>query len=180
MLHVCRLTTGTEHLVACRHVRVLSASCMDLRRKDETHAKSVSAPTDRDMGLNHLYDRLTAAEHRENQGYTSFDDFLMALKQSKRKNIRQERKHVAASGLRLERLRGSDLKPAVWDTFYRFYRNTTGAALSPPADHAEVWNACAFLPDPEADRGIMRCAVIMHSVRHPLCWCRCQQQPLES
>ena len=35
---------------------------------------------------------------RENRGYASFDDFLMALKQSKRKNIRQERKHVAASG----------------------------------------------------------------------------------
>ena len=51
----------------------------------------------------------------------------MALKQSKRKNIRQERKHVAASGLRLERLRGADLKPAHWDAFYRFYRNTTGA-----------------------------------------------------
>ena len=53
----------------------------------------------------------------------------MALKQSKRKNIRQERKHVAASGLRLERLRGADLKPAHWDAFYRFYRNTTGAQL---------------------------------------------------
>ncbi len=69
---------------------------------------------------------------RENRGYTSFDDFLMALKQSKRKNIRQERKHVAASGLRLERLRGADLKPAHWDAFYRFYRNTTGANTSPP------------------------------------------------
>ena len=68
-----------------------------------------------------------SASRRENRGYTSFDDFLMALKQSKRKNIRQERKHVAASGLRLERLRGADLKPAHWDAFYRFYRNTTGA-----------------------------------------------------
>ena len=55
----------------------------------------------------------------------------MALKQSKRKNIRQERKHVAASGLRLERLRGAELTPAIWDAFYRFYRNTTGATLHP-------------------------------------------------
>ena len=51
----------------------------------------------------------------------------MQLKQSKRKNIRQERKHVAAAGLRIERLRGGDLKPAHWDAFYQFYRNTTGA-----------------------------------------------------
>lgn len=50
----------------------------------------------------------------------------MSIKQSKRKNIRQERKHVAAAGLRVERLRGADLKAAHWDAFYQFYRNTTG------------------------------------------------------
>jgi uncharacterized protein len=32
--------------------------------------------------------------HWENCGYSSFDDFLMALRQSKRKSIRQERKKV--------------------------------------------------------------------------------------
>lgn len=64
---------------------------------------------------------------RENDGYRTFDDFLMSLKQSKRKNIRQERKHVAAAGLRIERLRGADLKPVHWDAFFQFYRNTTGA-----------------------------------------------------
>lgn len=62
---------------------------------------------------------------RENQGYSSFEDFLAALKQSKRKNVRQERKAVAAAGLRLRRLTGDDLTPGVWDRFYEFYQNTT-------------------------------------------------------
>lgn len=67
----------------------------------------------------------TCACRRENQGYSSFEDFLAALKQSKRKNVRQERKAVAAAGLRLRRLTGDDLTPGVWDRFYEFYQNTT-------------------------------------------------------
>ena len=62
--------------------------------------------------------------HWENRNYADFNDFLMALKQSKRKNIRQERKRVAAAGVRLERLSGADLTPAVWDRFYEFYLDT--------------------------------------------------------
>ncbi len=48
---------------------------------------------------------------------------------------------MAASGLRLERLRGADLKPAHWDAFYRFYRNTTGARL-----HAQQQLTCGAQP----------------------------------
>lgn len=40
--------------------------------------------------------------------------------------MRQERKAVAAAGLRLRRLTGDDLTPRVWDRFYEFYQNTTG------------------------------------------------------
>ena len=39
----------------------------------------------------------------------------------------QERKAIQKEGLRLARLTGADLTPAVWDQFYRFYRNTTGS-----------------------------------------------------
>lgn len=38
----------------------------------------------------------------------------------------QERKGVMNEGLKLRRLSGDDLTPAVWDQFYTFYRNTTG------------------------------------------------------
>ncbi|VAH48052.1 unnamed protein product [Triticum turgidum subsp. durum] len=54
-----------------------------------------------------------------------FDDFLMDLKQPKRKNIRQERKKIPAQNLKMKRLRGDEIKSSHWDTFYRFYRNTT-------------------------------------------------------
>jgi predicted N-acyltransferase len=64
------------------------------------------------------------------QGYATFEDFLMSLKQSRRKNVRQERKRVVADGLRLRRLSGDDLRPHHWDSFYDFYINTTGGAPS--------------------------------------------------
>ncbi|KAK9828324.1 hypothetical protein WJX74_008746 [Apatococcus lobatus] len=63
--------------------------------------------------------------HWQNNGYSTFDDFLMDMKQSKRKNVRQERKHVHNSGLKIERLTGDALKPHHWDAFYGFYINTS-------------------------------------------------------
>jgi predicted N-acyltransferase len=62
--------------------------------------------------------------HWHNRGYATFDDFLGALKSSKRKTIRKERARVAEQGLALEVLTGDQLTPGVWDTFYPFYRNT--------------------------------------------------------
>ena len=41
----------------------------------------------------------------------------------------QERKKAAQEGLRFLRLTGADLQPKHWDSFYRFYRNTTGTWL---------------------------------------------------
>ncbi|KAL5993250.1 hypothetical protein ACLOJK_014173 [Asimina triloba] len=54
-----------------------------------------------------------------------FDEFLMDMKQSKRKNIRQERKKISAQNLTMKRLRGDEIKAKHWDSFYEFYRNTT-------------------------------------------------------
>lgn len=69
--------------------------------------------------------RIGIQYHWRNENYTSFDDFLMSLKQSRRKSIRQERKKVAANGLVIDRRRGSELKSSDWDAFYKFYINTT-------------------------------------------------------
>ena len=62
--------------------------------------------------------------HWHNRGYSSFDDFLATLKSSKRKTIRKERARIAEQGLALEILTGDALTPAIWDTFYPFYRST--------------------------------------------------------
>lgn len=59
-----------------------------------------------------------------NQQYRSFEDFLATLNSRKRKNLRKERARVADSGIRFARLRGAELTPQLWETFYGFYANT--------------------------------------------------------
>ncbi|KAK2993043.1 hypothetical protein RJ640_024917 [Escallonia rubra] len=63
--------------------------------------------------------------HWKNRNYKNFDEFLMDMKQSKRKNIRQERKKISTQNLTMKRLRGYEIKARHWDAFYDFYRNTT-------------------------------------------------------
>ncbi|KAG1672600.1 hypothetical protein FOA52_002080 [Chlamydomonas sp. UWO 241] len=62
--------------------------------------------------------------HWDNRNYSEFDNFLADLKQSKRKNIRQERKSVAKEDLIVRRLAGADITEAHWDAFYGFYTDT--------------------------------------------------------
>uniref|UniRef100_A0A6N2KEU7 Uncharacterized protein n=1 Tax=Salix viminalis TaxID=40686 RepID=A0A6N2KEU7_SALVM len=69
--------------------------------------------------------RIGMQYHWKNHNYKNFDEFLMDMKQSKRKNIRQERKKVITQNLNMKRLRGYEIKARHWDTFYSFYRNTT-------------------------------------------------------
>jgi predicted N-acyltransferase len=54
----------------------------------------------------------------------------MDMKQSKRKNIRQERKKIGTQNLKMRRLQGDDIKARHWDSFYDFYRNTTDNKFS--------------------------------------------------
>lgn len=69
--------------------------------------------------------RIGMQYHWKNRNYKSFDEFLMDMKQSKRKNIRQERKKIVQQNLTVKRLRGHEIKASHWDSFYKFYRNTT-------------------------------------------------------
>ena len=62
--------------------------------------------------------------HWRNAGYASFDDFLAALSQAKRKKIRQERRKVAETGVILTRLVGSEITERHWDFFHTCYKRT--------------------------------------------------------
>jgi predicted N-acyltransferase len=64
--------------------------------------------------------------HWENRDYADFDAYLAALKQSRRKSVRQERKSIRQQGLVVTRLRGSQITRRVWEQFFRFYMDTTG------------------------------------------------------
>lgn len=62
--------------------------------------------------------------HWHNRGYADFDAFLDALARKKRKNIRQERAHAAASGLTMEMRGGDTLSDAEWRQIHGLYELT--------------------------------------------------------
>jgi predicted N-acyltransferase len=70
--------------------------------------------------------------HWQNDGYTSFDEFLRRLSSSKRKNLRKERAAVTAEGVTFEWLSGRDITEAHWDIFFEFYMDTGGRKWGRP------------------------------------------------
>ncbi|MFZ3286479.1 MAG: GNAT family N-acetyltransferase, partial [Telluria sp.] len=70
--------------------------------------------------------------HWLNAGYRDFEQFLATLEHKKRKNIRAERRKVAAAGVTLRRVRGLDATPADWRLFNRCYQHTYAAHRSTP------------------------------------------------
>ncbi len=73
-----------------------------------------------------MMQRTTVQFHWKNTvpGYASFDDFLAALSQEKRKKIRQEQRRVETAGVRFRCVRGTDIAPADWAFFYQCYERT--------------------------------------------------------
>ena len=61
--------------------------------------------------------------HWLNRGYSTFDEFLAALKHSRRKSIRKERRE-ACRGLDVLALRGDEIGPDDWDAMWSFYQDT--------------------------------------------------------
>ena len=70
--------------------------------------------------------------HWTNAGFRDFDDFLATMNHAKRKNIRQERHKLAATGISFRRLVGSDIKPVHWAFFFHCYAKTYGEHHSTP------------------------------------------------
>ena len=62
--------------------------------------------------------------HWENQDWHDFSDFLGAMSSKKRKNIRQEREHVARAGITCEILHGDEMSPRDWQIVHAFYEAT--------------------------------------------------------
>ncbi len=72
----------------------------------------------------HLLRRQDVQFHWLNHAYSGFDDYLSALRSSRRKNLKRERKAVHAQGVTLERRTGDDITEQDWSAFYRCYCNT--------------------------------------------------------
>ena len=76
--------------------------------------------------------RHTVQFHWTDAGYADFEAFLASLSHDKRKKIRQERRKVAQAGVTFRWARGSDIRAADWDFFYRCYERTYREHGNPP------------------------------------------------
>ncbi|KMT07909.1 hypothetical protein BVRB_6g146050 [Beta vulgaris subsp. vulgaris] len=107
---------------------IIVSALKDLTIKLQVSSMHVTFPTQSQwLGMKEkgFLQRIGMQYHWKNRNYKNFDEFMMDLKQGKRKNIRQERKKISAQNLTMKRLRGYEIKAKHWDTFYQFYRNTT-------------------------------------------------------
>ena len=71
--------------------------------------------------------RLTYQFHWENQGWSSFDEFLGSLRSPSRKQIRKERKTANSEAITIITKRGNELTDDEWEQLYPLYRSTTDA-----------------------------------------------------
>ena len=120
--------TGPRILARSAPVRAkLARALLDLAHASAVSSLHVLFPAQADAdalrGLG-LLERTGVQFHWRNAGYGSFDDFLAALSHDKRKKVRQERKRVAASGVKLRRVTGREAGGADWDFFSACYRRT--------------------------------------------------------
>lgn len=76
------------------------------------------------LGAAGFLQRMGLQFHWENQGYNTFDDFLLGLTSRRRKQIRRERRDVQALGLTFLTLRGNEITLRHWRAFFRFYLAT--------------------------------------------------------
>ncbi|NET57009.1 MAG: N-acetyltransferase [Symploca sp. SIO2E6] len=60
----------------------------------------------------------------QNQGFTSFDDYLSVFNANQRRNIKRERKAVKNANLRLETLTGNSIPQSLFPLIYSFYSST--------------------------------------------------------
>ncbi|MEO6773738.1 MAG: peptidogalycan biosysnthesis protein [Kofleriaceae bacterium] len=82
--------------------------------------------TERAMLADHgFFGRTTMQFHWNNRGYTSFDDFLAALKSRKRKQLRKEHERARGAVDAITWKRGDELSKDELDELDRFYRTTT-------------------------------------------------------
>lgn len=107
--------------------------------------------------------------HFDNPGYRDFEAFLAALTSKKRKDIRRERRLLAAAGVRCEAIPGSAASAADWDFFLACYERTYHEHGQAPYLNRDFFAAIArdlaaqlHLVLARDDRGPMAAALFLH------------------
>ena len=102
-----------------------------------TFCTKEEADAGKEMGLMH---RLGQQFHWVNDGYRTFDDFLISLSSRKRKNIRRERKQALDFGGTIHALTGDDITPGHLAAFWHFYQDTGARKWGTPYLTREFFN----------------------------------------
>jgi predicted N-acyltransferase len=113
----------------------LAKSMLELARTSRLSSLHVLLAPQEDIHLLKacgMLTRRTVQFHWRNAGYATFDDFLAALTQPKRKKIRAERRKVEVAGVDVQRRIGREITEADWAFFHRCYRATYAAHYSTP------------------------------------------------
>jgi uncharacterized protein len=113
----------------------LISGMLELARRHKVSSLHVTFPTRGEwerFGEAGFLQRMGQQFHWENQGYSSFDDFLAALSSRKRKTIRKEREAALAGGIAIHTLTGAAIEKRHWDAFFRFYISTSDRKWGSP------------------------------------------------
>lgn len=120
--------TGRRFLGDPVHRPLLLGAAISVAAKNRLSSLHVTFCTGEEAealaGVEGVLHRVTQQFHFENNGYSSFDDFLAQLSSRKRKMIRKERETARAAGLTIRALTGDAIEPAHWDAFWQFYQDT--------------------------------------------------------
>lgn len=68
--------------------------------------------------------RLGYQYHWHNRDYADFEHYLSFFRSRKRKQVRYERRDVVTAGITTRILHGDELDDDLWETIYRFYKDT--------------------------------------------------------
>jgi predicted N-acyltransferase len=126
--------------------RALIAALLDTCRQLDLSSLHVLFPRGADadaLAAAGLMRRRGVQFHWINPGWRSFDDYLGALAQPKRKKIRAERRKVAEAGVRVEVIEGGRATDADWALFHRCYRTTYAQHGSTPYLNAAFFRELA-------------------------------------
>lgn len=115
------------HLYRPGIVKMLARALRDLCDENEVSSVHVNFCTDdeaealREVGFS---ERLGFQYKWRNRGYGDFEDYLAALRHKRRKEVRRERRELAAQGIEIETRQGDAIPDDLFGPMYELYLTT--------------------------------------------------------
>lgn len=114
---------------------LLSSALMELTRAERCSSSHVLFCRDDEAAAlaDHGFARRASLQfHWRNEGWTTFEEFLHALRHDDRKQIRRERRRVVEAGVETELVAGTEVPAALWPRLYDLYASTSARKWGRP------------------------------------------------